>query len=272
MGKRDRLIRVDGLTFAYEKGRPVFSDLSFSLPRGMVCTFMGGNGSGKTTLLQCMSGLLPPLSGSISLDGKDIRELGRRDIARMISIVPQEHSIVFPYTVRNMVIMGRAPYIDTLSSPAPLDLALAEEAMEEVGISTLAQKPYTNISGGERQLVLIARALAQNTRLMILDEPTSHLDFKNQILILSLLRRLVRQKGLLAVISSHDPNQALYFSDEVMILHRGSILKRGLPHEVITRETIKEVYSVDVNVITENGVVRGVMPDAHRLHQGELPS
>lgn len=254
------LVEAKNLTFGYDKGRNVFVDLSFSLKPGMLYALMGGNGSGKTTVLRCLSGLLPGFSGAITLEGIPIGKLGRNASARKISIVPQEHTIIFPYLVRNMVLMGRAPYIRSFDLPAREDHDIAMKAMEAVGILPLADKLYTKISGGERQLVLIARALAQGTPVMILDEPTSHLDFRNQTLIFSILKNLVREHNLLVITAIHDPNHALHFSDEVMILHEGRIIMSGPPESVITRETIATVYSVEVDEIRQEGRIRGVIP------------
>lgn len=257
-------IDVRSLTFGYEPSRRVFEDLSFSLHAGRLIALMGGNGSGKTTALRCISGLLTGFSGSVTLNGTPIRSLTRNQSARLISLVPQEHTIIFPYLVRKMVIMGRTPYIGTFDLPGEQDREIAEKAMETVGITHLADKLYAKISGGERQLVLIARALAQDTPVMILDEPTSHLDFRNQSLIFTILRQLVQEHGLLVITAIHDPNLALHFSDEVMIIHEGRLLMTGPPDEVITRETIFRVYSVEVDEIRQAGRIRGVIPSLSR--------
>lgn len=264
------LLEVDNLCFWYEEGVPVFNDISFSLKQGMFYSIMGGNGSGKTTILRCLSRLLTPYQGTITVGGKYIQNMGRAECARMISAVPQEHSIIFPYRVHSMVTMGRAPYIGTFSMPGKTDTSIAEKAMEEVGITHLADKLYTNISGGERQLVLIARALAQDTPIMILDEPTNHLDFRNQIHILTILKHLVHEKGLLVLIATHDPNHTLNYADEVIILHNGTILTQGNPQKVITRETIRQVYDVEVDEIWKNHRIRGVMPAEASLMEGEF--
>jgi len=263
------LIQAQNLTFGYDPGKKVFEELSFSLLPGMFYALMGGNGSGKTTALRCLSGLLPGFSGSVTFEGVPIHKLSRNESARKISLVPQEHTIIFPYLVRNMVLMGRAPYVGTFELPGREDREAAEKAMREVGILHLAEKPYANISGGERQLVLIARALAQETPVMVLDEPTSHLDFRNQTLIFSILRHLVREQGLLVITAIHDPNLALHFCDEVMILHQGRLLMSGPPHEVINRDTIFRVFAIQVDEIRENGRIRGVIPSAHPLCTGE---
>ncbi len=266
------LLEVEHLGFCYEKDKRVFDDISFQFRKGMLYALMGGNGSGKTTILRCLSGILSRDAGSITIAGRSIESLSRQECARLMSVVPQEHTIIFPYLVSNMVIMGRAPYIGSFSNPSEKDKAIAQEAMHETGITHLSDKLYTKISGGERQLVLIARALAQNTPIMILDEPTNHLDFRNQIRVLSILKRLVRDKGLLAIIATHDPNHALNYADEVMILHQGRIISRGSPQEVINSRNIKQVYAVDVEEIRKENLIRGVMPALDHLSRGNFTS
>jgi len=267
----DDLIEVRDLSFAYEGARDVFADISFTLGKGRLCALMGGNGSGKTTLIKCISGILKPSAGEVRVGGQSLEHISRRERARRMSVVPQEHATVFSYSVQHMVLMGRAPYIGTLALPGPVDLERAQAALEEVGIAHLSDKPFTNISGGERQLVLIARSLAQDTPVMLLDEPTSHLDYRNQILTLSVIRQLVRTRGLLALIATHDPNHALNFADEVLLLHQGAILCSGAPQEVITRETIRTVYGIDVLEFRRDGRVRGLMPAPEVINGGLVP-
>lgn len=254
------VIETRNLNFGYTKAKNVFENISFDLRSGQLCALMGGNGSGKTTLIRCLMATLRPDSGRVILRGRDITCLSRAGVARMISSVPQEHSSIFPYTVLSMVLMGRAPHLRTLAGPSKADTLLAQEALAMLGIEDLAARPYTCISGGQRQLVLIARALVQDTPVMILDEPTSHLDYRNQILILGMLKKLVRQKGILVIIATHDPNHALYFADTTIVLHAGSILQTGPPRKVINKEMIREVYAVEVEEIRRDNTICGVIP------------
>ncbi|MDD2389401.1 MAG: ABC transporter ATP-binding protein [Desulfobacterales bacterium] len=247
------------IAFSYDGKPSIFSKISFGLQKGNLCALMGGNGSGKTTLLNCISGTLSVTSGNIHLNGTPIQSLSGRQRARLLGTVPQETSVIFPYRVRDVVMMGRAPYIGTFSMPGKQDRYYIEKAMDETGIRALEDELFSGISGGERQLVLIARALAQNTPALLLDEPTSHLDFKNQIKILCILKQLVKQNHLLAVMATHDPNHVLQFADTVMILHDGGFYRQGSPHEVISRESIKAVYEVDVDEIRSNDRIRGVL-------------
>ncbi len=262
------LIRVENLSFAYEEDVPVLGDISFELRPGTFCALMGGNGSGKTTLLKCLSSLLKIPRGRILVNGNDLAVMARREIARSLSMVPQEHSLVFPYTVKDMVLMGRAPYIDTFAMPGRADRHRAQAALEDVGIAHLSGKLFTRISGGERQLTMIARALAQDTPVMLLDEPTSHLDFRNQIRTLSIVRRLVREKGLLAVMATHDPNHVLQFADYVMVIEDGRLALKGRPDAVINRENIAKIYGVDVEEIRHAGSIRGIIPQTGAREDG----
>jgi iron complex transport system ATP-binding protein len=254
------MLCVNDLSYGYTKGRPVFQDLSFQLNSGTLCALMGGNGSGKSTLLHCLSGFLSNWEGGIRIKGKDIHDMSRSELARSLSFVPQDSGVVFPYDVESMVLMGRTPFVSMFSRPGTRDRGIARQALHELGIESLSAKLFNEISGGERQLVLIARALAQDTPMIFLDEPTNHLDFQNQIRILKILRSLVQKKGLLVLMATHDPNHVLQFADQVMILHQGSFLKHGAPQKVVTRDNIFHVYGVNVLEITLDNVIRGILP------------
>jgi iron complex transport system ATP-binding protein len=167
--------------------------------------------------------------------------------------VPQEHAPPFPYTVFEVVLMGRASRVGTLATPSRKDMDRTDEALGEAGIETLRDKPYTRLSGGEKQLALIARALAQDAPVMLLDEPVSHLDFRHQLLILRKIRRLVYDKNLVVLMTLHDPNLAIQFSDRVVLMASGSVVLAGSPETVITEESLKHVYGIDVRVISWNG-------------------
>jgi iron complex transport system ATP-binding protein len=227
--------------------------VSFRLEPGEMTTLLGPNGSGKTTLFKCISGLWSKQSGSILCNGKDIVSLSPERRAKTLAVVPQEHEPPFPYSVLEAVLMGRASHVSLFSSPSREDYRKAKETMEIVGISHLSERPYTKISGGERQLALIARALAQEAPLLLLDEPTSHLDFRNQVLILKKIRAIVKQKGLTALVTLHDPNHAALFSDHIVMLNAGKVIADGPPSKIISRESLKELYGIDVDIIQYNG-------------------
>jgi len=253
------LLVGNDISFSYDGKPPIFSRVSFGLQKGKLCALMGGNGCGKTTLLKCINGSLAITCGTINLNGTRIQDIPARQRARLLGTVPQETSVIFPYRVKDVVMMGRAPYIGTFSMPGKQDRYYTEKAMDETGVRALEDEFFTGVSGGERQLVLIARALAQNTPILLLDEPTSHLDFKNQIKILCILKQLVKQNNLLAVMATHDPNQVLQFADTVMIMHNGGFYNQGSPHDVISRESIRAVYEVDVDEIRNSDRIRGVL-------------
>ena len=247
------MITAKEVKFSYEK-ELVLKGIDIEVVKGEVATLLGPNGSGKTTLLKCLCALLKPLTGCVYVDGKDISKMKRGELAKLMGHVPQDHKPPFPYTVIDVVVMGRAPYIGALSIPSKRDYAIAEKTLEIVGISHLKERVYTQISGGEMQLVLIARALAQQPQVLLLDEPTAHLDFKNKILVLKTVRSLAKKEGLAVVMSLHDPNLASMFSDKVYLISKGIVVDRGEPSKVITRDNLEKVYGVNVEVIEQNGI------------------
>jgi iron complex transport system ATP-binding protein len=243
--------------FCYNSQRMIFSDISFSLAEQEVLCILGPNGIGKSTLIRCLANLNPLCAGSIRLHDKDIRSLSHTDVARIIGYVPQAHEIVFPFTVREFVLMGRAPHLALFSSPNKDDHNKVDAAMDLAGISRLADKPVNQISGGEYQLAMIARALAQEPEVLLLDEPTSHLDFGNQIRVLEIIDRLARE-GLSVIMSSHFPDHAFLSSNNVAIMQHGSFMAYGLAEEVITEENLKQTYGVDVSITYSYDVARHV--------------
>ncbi len=240
-------LAVRNLDFGYPAKR-VGSGINFALESGEVLCLLGPNGSGKTTLFKTILGLLPAQGGEIRLGDDRLVDLSRREVARCAALVPQAHLGYFPFTVFDVVLMGRAAHVGPFSAPGRRDRATAHEAMATLGIERLADAIYTRISGGERQLVLIARALAQQSQLMIMDEPTANLDFGNQVLVLEQVSALARA-GLSVVISTHDPDHAFMVADRVALLHRGALLHIGSPAETITPEIMKIVYGADVEVL-----------------------
>lgn len=220
--------------------KEILHKVSFTVKEGAVCGLFGPNGSGKTTLIRCCSGS-HPYTGMITVDGSDITALTPRDLAKHISYVPQSHTPMFPFTVKEIVLMGRNPYVSQISGPSEEDLVKTEEVLTDLKILDLADQAYTELSGGQRQLVILARALNQDTPVMLLDEPASALDFRNQIRLWKLLRRLAdRGKTILAC--THDPNHISWFCDYAVIMKDGQVLTDGLSQEVITREVMEELY------------------------------
>lgn len=243
--------------FRYDFRRMIFSDISFTLAEQEVLCILGPNGIGKSTLIRCLANLNPLCAGSIRLHDLDIRSLNHRDVAKIVGYVPQAHEIVFPFPVREFVLMGRAPHLELFSSPGKTDYAKADEAIDLVGIRKIADKPVNEISGGEYQLAMIARALAQEPEILLLDEPTSHLDFGNQIRVLEIIDRLARN-GLSVIMSSHFPDHAFLTSDNVAIMQHGSFMAYGLAKDVVTEENLKQTYGVDVSITYSHDVERHV--------------
>jgi len=218
----------------------ILHSISFIVQPGIVCGLFGPNGSGKTTLIKCCCGS-HPYNGSIMIDGSEIKELSPRELARVVAYVPQSHNPMFPFSVKEVVLMGRNPYISPISGPKEEDLIRTEDILKDLNIIDIADNPYTELSGGQRQLVILARALNQDTQVMLLDEPSSALDFKNQIRLWKLLRKLARN-GKTIFACTHDPNHISWFCDSAVIMKTGTILTYGLSKETITKENMTELY------------------------------
>ena len=251
------ILDVQQAGFRYDFRRMIFSDISFGLAEEEVLCILGPNGIGKSTLIRCLANLNPLCAGSIRLHDRDVRSLNHRDVAKIVGYVPQAHEIVFPFQVREFVLMGRAPHLELFSSPGKDDYAIADEAIDLVGIRKIADKPVNEISGGEYQLAMIARALAQEPEVLLLDEPTSHLDFGNQIRVLEIIDRLARD-GLSVIMSSHFPDHAFLTSNNVAIMQHGSFMAYGLAEDVVTEENLKQTYGVDVSITYSRDVERQV--------------
>lgn len=241
-------IRVQNLTFNYgDKGADVFRDVSFDINEGDVISLLGPNGTGKSTLLKCIAGVLDS-HGRIFLDGKDVDEMHHNAIAAKIAYVPQTQVSPFPYPVKEIVMMGRASHLGLFSSPGMHDEDICNEAMRRVGIEYLADRPCTRISGGEWQLVLIARAIAQESGILLLDEPTSHLDLGNQMRILETINSL-SAAGFTIMVATHFPDHALLTSNRAAILKDGLLSDLLEPEKIITEDMIARTYGVDVKII-----------------------
>lgn len=250
------LLKVEGVSFGFNRDN-VFDNLSFSISKGEIFCLLGPNGCGKTTLLDCVLGALRPRKGHILLENEDIRDISPSRIARKVAYVPQSHEKTFPYKVIDIVLMGRAAYIGMFGSPSNEDVKCAEEALELVGILRLKDRPYTQLSGGEGQLVMIARALAQKTPLIIMDEPTAHLDFKHELTIMETVVELVHETHLSILMATHFPNHALYFENNriktrAALMSQGSFLEIGPPNEVLSEQNLKSVYHVNTRLVSCN--------------------
>ncbi len=232
------------LTFRYGK-TDILHDISFSVEPGVFCAVLGRNGSGKTTLLHCLNGIHKPCEGNILINGKDINLMTRNEIARHVSLVPQEHLEIFPFRVIDVVVMGRAPFIGMTRTPTPMDYDLALEALETLNARRLADCNFNRISGGERQIVLLACALAQTSEIMLLDEPTNHLDFNNQYLLLSRIKQFCRTRKTSVIASMHDPNMAILFADTIVMVKNGKLVACGPAEDIMTKQNIDRLYDTD---------------------------
>jgi ABC-type cobalamin/Fe3+-siderophores transport system ATPase subunit len=246
------MLQANDLAFGFP-GRTVGRDVSFSLAAGEVLCVLGPNGGGKTTLFRTLLGLLPPRAGSITLDKHALEQLSRREIARLAGYVPQEHAGYFAFTVGEFVLMGRTAHLGAFSAPRRTDREVAARALDALGISALSARPVTEISGGERQLALVARALAQEPKLLILDEPTAGLDFGNQVRVLQKISALAAT-GISILFSTHDPDHAFLAAHRALLLAQGHALEIGAPAAVIRADTLERLYGVSVQVLPlENG-------------------
>lgn len=245
---------IDDITFSYHKkdSHPLLRNINMEIQPGNLYGFLGRNGSGKTTLLKVVNGLLTPQQGRVYIEKNggeiDVLHGSRREISKEIGFVPQDHKGAFPYPVIEMVVMGRNPHLDFFSRPKEEDYEIARNALESIGIMYLMDKDFTEISGGERQLVLIARVIAQGAKYLILDEPTSHLDFKNQYQILKHVKRICKENNVAAIMSMHDPNLAVSFADYIYMLKDGEILTKGSTSDIMTKDNLSALYNFDITI------------------------
>ena len=243
---RDRpVLQARGIRFAYLDGI-VLKGISLELWPGELVGLIGPNGSGKTTLLRVLSGVLSPQEGEVLLGGRDLRRLSRRQIARRIGVVPQELAMPYAFTCREMVMLGRTPYARPLAWENRRDRKAVEEAMALTNTLPLAQRPFNELSGGERQRVIIAMALAQEPEVLLMDEPTVHLDINHQVEVMELIRHLAREKGLAVLAVFHDLNLAAHYSERLLLLNGGRIYVQGSPQEVMTPHHIRRAFGAEV--------------------------
>ena len=241
------ILRLEDVSFGY-RGQTVIRDVSLEIPSGSFLSLIGPNGSGKTTLLRLMSRVLEPRQGRILFEGMPLSTLKVRDIARNIAVISSEQFFEFPYPVSEIVAMGRYPYLARLQGLSHEDLHFVDQSLLLTDLGHLRHRPISHLSSGERQRVFIARAIAQQPKLLMLDEPNAHLDIHHQIAIFELLRSLNRDHGMTIVAVLHDLASAAAYSGMTVLLHEGSVVKVGKPEEVITRHLIRATYGVDVDV------------------------
>lgn len=262
-------ILINNISLSY-KNDLILNKISINIERGSIVTLVGPNGCGKTTLLKIINGFLKQDEGSIFIDGENIETISSINLAKIVSHVSQIHKSSFPFSALDVVLTGRMPYIGTFSTPQKKDIEIAYSVMNYLEISHLAQKPYTQMSGGERQMVMIAKALAQEPTFLLLDEPTSFLDLKNQIKVLNIITDLAKRKNITVIMTLHEPNHAMLFSDQIILLRKinlknrknkddifkfegsceiNNIVVAGIPEQVMTSAKIKEAYGIEVEII-----------------------
>jgi iron complex transport system ATP-binding protein len=244
------LLSASDLVFGYPRARgaPIVRDVSLEVPRGAIVGILGPNGSGKSTLLKLLAGLLRPTYGRVTLDGVDLATQSRAAVARRLAMVPQETHPAFDYSVLEMVLMGRHPHLHAFELERPEDLAIARTALADTGTAALEDRPFDTLSGGEKQRVVIASALAQSPDLLLLDEPTTALDVGYQLEIASLLRRLNEERGVTMVVCTHDLNLAAGLCHHLVLLREGAVIARGSTRDALTPERVRQLYDVEADV------------------------
>ncbi len=247
---QSHILEARGISFAYRGDTPVLSEVDMTATPGKFLGVLGPNGSGKTTLLRVLLGQLKPSDGSILLDSKQLRSYSTAQMARLLAYVPQFPRLAFAFTVRQIVLMGRFAHAGVLGLPGKQDLEVVREAMKMTDTLTFAARTLDELSGGEAQRVMIARALSQQPSVILLDEPTSHLDIKNQLVIYRMMQRLAHEWGMGVVCVSHDINLAARFCDELVLMRQGRVLAGGAPTEVIRQDVLASVYDVAVDLIS----------------------
>ncbi len=242
------VITLSHLRFGYTADRPdVLGDLSMAIPGGTITAILGPNGAGKTTLLHLILGLLTPLGGEVQIAGRALPTYGRRELSRQIALVPQAEHIPFDFSVLEYVLLGRSPYLGMLEMPGEADYRVAQTALETLGLSALAARPVTELSGGERQMAALARALAQEAHILLLDEPTSHLDLSNKGRLLQTLR-LLAGRGVTIVFTTHDPEMAVLAAHYLVLMRRGQVIDSGPLEAVLTTDRLSATYGAAVRV------------------------
>jgi len=264
------LAMVKDVSFAYA-AKPVFNRISFSVEKGEIFCLIGPNGCGKTTLLDCLLGLHHFDSGEFELLGRKIIRSKPGKLARVMAYVPQVHERTFPFTVKEIVTMGRAAHLGFFQAPSRRDGRMADEALERIGIRHLSGRPYTQLSGGEVQLVMIARALVQQTPIIVMDEPTAHLDFRYELVIMEMIAALIREKQIAVIMATHFPNHAFYFQSKqirtsIALLYRGGFLAVGDPESVIDKPKLETLYCINADVISVTGPEGQTMKHIIPLH------
>lgn len=242
------MLKVKNISGGYTKKNDIVHDISFNMDAGDVVCVLGPNGCGKTTLFKMLLGFLPKSSGKVLLENKELDRLNQREIAKQIAYIPQAHMPAFNYTVMEMILLGRSAHILPLASPSREDYQMAKKAMEMLSIEHLSKKDYTKISGGERQLVLIARAICQQAQVLIMDEPSANLDYANQQLVMKTISKL-SEEGFSVLISTHSPEHPFRLANKALLMKEGRCVGFGKTDEVLSSKALKEAYGINIEVV-----------------------
>lgn len=241
------IYKIDNLSFKYNSSKQILNNISFEINKGKIYTILGKNGIGKTTLFNCLLNLNNKYEGNILLSNKDIKSLKEKEVAKLVSYVPQSTNCTFDYTVFEYVLMGLASNISLFSSPSKKEEDKVIDALNELDIINLKDRKFNELSGGEQQLVLIARAIVNKPEVILFDEPTSHLDYENQIKVLRIIKRL-NNKGFTIILTTHDPNHAFLLNGNVILFENNGSIKKGEINEILTENNLKEVYGKELQI------------------------
>jgi len=263
--KEDPIIKIKDVSYVYDNKVVALKGITFAISKGEVVSILGPNGAGKTTLLKCLLKILKP-KGAIYINGKELWKISNRELAKTIGYVPQRYYSVFAYRVLDFVLMGRAPHHTMFSLPSTSEYDKALKILEVLGIKDLANRTIAEVSGGQLQLILIARALVQEARILLLDEPTAHLDIANELKVLGIVRSLVKKKIVdTAIMALHDPIMAALFSDKIILINNGVMVAQGTPRQVLTPENLYKVYGVEFDVVERDDkilIIPKTIPEA----------
>jgi iron complex transport system ATP-binding protein len=240
-------IDISGVSFSFGSRERCLTEVSMSVPESELCCLLGPNGAGKTTLIRCLVGLLKPQAGAMWVAGRDVTALSARQRAQLIAYLPQTTTTVFPFTTLEMVVMGRTPHLRVAASPSRADRQAALAALERLGIAHLAPRPFSQLSGGEHQLVMLARALVQEAPVLVLDEPTAALDYGNEVRFLQVVTDLVAT-GPTVLMTTHQPNHATMWADQAVLMRDGAVVLSGPPSKVVTGDRLSSLYDTPVRV------------------------
>lgn len=262
------MLEIMNLKFYYHADRVILEDISFSINQGDIFCLLGPNGTGKTTLLRCLLAINKPQKGTIHIDGMDITKTTARKRAKHMAYVPQASAMAFPYVSREVVMMGRTAYMNFGASPGKKDWEICDDAIAQLGVEYLADKQFNQMSGGERQMILLARAIAQQAKILIMDEPTANLDFSNQVRILQIINKLA-MGGYSILMTSHFPDHAFLACNHVALMRDGLIVKQGNPYEIVITENLTSLYQTPIYVteasLPGNSTVKVCVPLIQKL-------